>query len=261
MRSFVVAAEVIMTLAAIVAVPCSAQFPGTPTGPRMNIPGTLELVDKPPAATPVEFLMVTIRQLHGGYRFDAQPDHDGNFTLREVPPGRYLLHLSFPCRIRSFVLGSRSLMPDDFELRAGESSPLRIVASLKTAVLSVDISGIPGNHPALFAVLYPADPYLMPPDSGIGNPVSGRETQYRFLTPGRYTLFVADEDFKWALTSPAVRNALEDKATAVQVRDDGETKVTTTYIAPDAVRQAITAANWKNPREMFDKQPGKAKQQ
>jgi hypothetical protein len=32
--------------------------------------------------------MVTIRQLNGGYRFDAQPDHDGKFTLKDVMPGR-----------------------------------------------------------------------------------------------------------------------------------------------------------------------------
>jgi hypothetical protein len=251
----------VAALAAIASVPCSAQFPGTRTGPRISIPGTLGLVDKPPSATPVEFLMVTIQPPNGGYRFDAQPDHDGNFTLKDVPPGRYSLNLPTRCRVQVFALGSKSLIPNDFELQAGESGPLRIVASLKTAVLSVDISGLPDNHPTLFAVLYPADPYLMPPDSGIGNPVSGHETQYRFLTPGNYTLFAADEDFQWALTSPAVRNALKDKATAVQVRDDGETNVTTTYLTPDTVRQAIKAANWTDPREGFGKQPGKVKQQ
>jgi hypothetical protein len=100
----------------------------------------------------------------------------------------------------------------------------------------------------------------MPPESGILNPVSGHQTQFRFLTPGSYMLFVADEDSKWALTSSAVRDALKDKATAVQVRDDGESKITTTYITPDAIRQAITAANWTDPRTMFERQPGKASQ-
>lgn len=251
----------VATLVAIASVPSFAQFPGATTGPRINIPGTLELVDKPPSVTPVEFLMVTIRHLQGRYQIHAQPDHDGKFTLENVPPGRYSLNLPFPGRVQTFTVGSRSLMPDAFEITTGESGQLRIVVSLKTAVLSVDIFGIPENHPNIIAVVYPADPYLMPPDSGILNPVSGHQTQYRFLTPGEYTLFVADEDFKWALTSPAVRNALKDKATAVQVRDDGETRVTTSYMTPDYVRQAITAANWKDPREMFQKQPGKAKQQ
>jgi hypothetical protein len=251
----------VAALALIASGTCFAQFPGAQTGPRINISGTLELVDTPRSFTPVEFLAVTIQPPNGGYRFDAQPDHDGNFTLKNVRPGRYSLHLPFPSRVQTFAIGSKSFMPDGFELEAGEIGPMRIVVSLKTAVLSVGIAGIPDMHPTLFAVVYPADPYLMPPDSGIGNPVSGHQTQYRFLSPGEYTLFVADEDFQWALTSPAVRNALKDKATAVQVRDDSETKVTTTYLTPDAVRQAITAANWKDPREMFEKQPGKAKQQ
>lgn len=257
MKSGVLAVAV---LAAIATVPCFAQPPGTSNDQRINVPGTLELADKPPSVIPVEFLMVTIRQLHGGRRFDAQPDHDGNFTLENVPPGRYSLNLSFPGRVQVFDVGSKSLKPEEFELTAGESGPLRIVVSLKTAVLSVDISGIPDKNPPVVAMVFPADPYLMPPESGIGNPVSGRQTQFRFLTPGNYKLFVADEDFKWALTSSAVRDALKDKATAVQVRDDGETKVTTMYVTPDAVRQAITAAKWEDPRKMFEKPPGKANQ-
>lgn len=246
-------------LIAWLALPSSfAQVPTRPDGKRLGLSGTLVLVDKPIAATPVEYLGVAIQQLHGGLRFDARPDHDGNFTLTNVPPGRYSLNLPFPGRVQMFANGSRSLMPDQFEFKAGESGPLRIVVSLKTSVLSVDVSGISTNTSPVIAVVYPADPYLMPPYSGILNRVSGHQTQFRYLVPGTYTLFVADEDFKWALTSPAVRNALKDKATAVQVRDDGETKVTTTCLTPDTVRQAITGANWKDPREMFEKQPGKA---
>src|ERR1019366_8022877 len=95
LRSWTVAA-----LAAIGTVPSFAQFPGEPTGTRVNIPGTLELVDKPPSVTPVEFLMVTIRQLHGGYRFDAQPDHDGKFTsLRSgLLAGRFMRQLNERCK-------------------------------------------------------------------------------------------------------------------------------------------------------------------
>lgn len=151
-------------LAAIATVPCFWQFPGASTGTRINISGTLELVDKPPSVTPVDFLVVTIRRIDGGYPFHTQPGHDGNFTLKDVPPGRYSLDLSFPCRVQVFALGSKSLKPEEFELTAGESGSLRIIASLKTAVLSVHISGIPENHPTLFAVIYPAGPDLMPPE-------------------------------------------------------------------------------------------------
>jgi hypothetical protein len=248
MKPYVFAVAV---LAAIAVTPCFAQFPGDRNGKGINLPGTLNLVDKPPSVTPVEFLTVTIRQLHGGYRFDAQPNHDGNFTLENVPLGRYSLNLPFPGRIQVLAIGSKSLMPDEFELTAGDSGPLRIVVSLKTSVLSVEISGIPDTHPNVVAMVSPADPYLMPPEAGILNPVSGHQTQFRYLTPGSYTLFVVDAVFKMALTSSAVRDALKNKSTAVQVRDEGETKVTATYVTPDAVRQAITAARWLDPAKLF----------
>lgn len=69
MRPGVLAVAAVATIAIV---PCSGQFPATPTGTRINIPGTLELVDKPPSATPVEFLIATIQPPNGGYRFDAQ---------------------------------------------------------------------------------------------------------------------------------------------------------------------------------------------
>ena len=127
--------------------------------------------------------------------------------------------------------------------------PLQIVVSLKTAVLLVDISGIPDTNPTVVAMVFPSDPYLMPPDSGVLNPVRAHQTEFRYLTPGDYRLFVVDEEFNVAITSPTVRDALKVQATAVQVRDHGETSIRAKYLPPDSIRQAITAANWRDPRK------------
>jgi hypothetical protein len=233
----------VAVLAAIAIVPSFAQLPVNPNDKRINLHGTLELVDKPPAATPVEAYAVVIHELHGGDQFVARPDRDGRFTLANVRPGRYFLVLSFPGRIQVFANGLKSLMPDDFELAAIEGGPLRIVVSLKTSVLSVDVAGIQENHKDkdIVALLSPADPYLTLRESSILNTVSARQTEFRFATPGSYTLFIIDSEFQRVVASSvAVRNALRDKATAVQVRDDGETKATANYVSPDAVKQAIT---------------------
>jgi hypothetical protein len=243
--------------AAIATIPCFAQLPGAQTGPRISIPVTLELVDKPPFAPPVEADAVMIHEVHGGGQIAAVPDRDGNFTLANVRPGRYFLVLSFPFpgRIQVFARGETSLMPDNFELAARESGPLRIVVSLKTSALSVDVTGIPDDRKGIVALLSPADPYLTL-QSSIRHLISRRHTEFPYTPPGIYVLFIVDSGFQMIISSSAaVRHALKDKATAVQVRDDGETKVTTTYLTPDAVRQAITAA-----RETFEKQPGKANQ-
>jgi hypothetical protein len=209
----------------------------------VNLPGTLELVDKPSAATPVGALEVVIHSLHGGVQFRAQPNRDGTFTLENVRLGRYCLDLGFPGRIRSFTSGSKSLMPDDFQLVAGEDGPLRVVVSLKTSDVSVEIAGIPDNHKDIVALLSPADPYLTLRESSFLNRVSGSHTRFRFITPGRYMLFIVDSEFQMVIASSAAgRKALKDKGTSVQVADDGETQIAANYVSPDAVKQAITEA-------------------
>jgi len=226
-------------VAAIAIVPSVAQSEGE----TINIPGTLELVDKPPAAISAEYLNVTIHQLPAGRQYSANLNRDGNFRLNDVPPGRYSLNLGFPGRIRSFESGTKPLKPESFDVTAEETGPLRIVVSLKTSVLSVEVMGLPVNRENVIALLSPADNYLTIRDSSILNPVAGNGTQFRFVPPGRYTLAVVDSDFRMALAGSAVvRDALGDKITAVEVREDGETKVTADYISPDAVKQAISEA-------------------
>jgi hypothetical protein len=200
-------------------------------------------VDKPPAATPVEAYAVAIHELHGSDQFTAGPDRDGKFKLANVRPGRYFLVLSFSGRIQILASESKSLMPDNFEVTAGENGPLRIVVSLKTSVLSVDVTGIPDGHKDSVALLSPADPYLTLRESGILNPVSTHRTEFRYATPGSYTLFIVTSEFQMVIaSSAAVRRALKDNGTFVQVPSDGETKITTNYVSPDALKQAITEA-------------------
>jgi hypothetical protein len=220
-----------------------AQHPEDRNGSGVNVPGTLELVEKPPAATPVEALRVAVHELHGAHQFSALPDPDGKFVLANVRPGRYFLVLSFPGRIRVFASGPISLMPDDFTVTAGENVPLRIVVSLKSSVLSVDAVGVPDNNRHIVALLSPADPYLTLRESSVINAVSGRHTQFAFTPPGTYRLFIVDSEFQKALAfSAAVRNALKDKATLVEVPDHGEMKITASYLTPDIVKQAIAQA-------------------
>jgi hypothetical protein len=210
---------------------------------RVNLTGTLELIDKPPEPTPVEALEVVIHSVQGADQFRAQPNRDGAFTLENVHPGRYFLNLGFPGRLRFFGNGSRILRPDDFELMPGESGPLRIVVSWTLVDLSVDVTGIPDNQRNVVAVLSPADPYLTLRTSSFLYPVSGHHTQFRSISPGSYMIFIVDSEFQRVVaSSAAVREALKHQAAAVQVRDEGETNSSAIYLTPDVVRKAITQA-------------------
>ena len=233
----------ILALAVTAVAPTLAQTPNDRSGGVINLPGTLELVDKPPEATPVEAFGVAIYGLQDKRRYSASTDRNGNFTLEDLPPGRYSLSLSFPGRIQVFTCASRSILPDDFELREGERGPLRIVVSLKTADVAVEITGIPEDRKEMVALLSPADPYLTLRESSMMNKVFGNRTRFRFIVPGRYTLLVMDSEFQSAIAfSAAVREALKKKATVVQVPDGGETSVEAVYVPASEVERAIREA-------------------
>ena len=88
------------------------------TPPTFELLGYLELVDRPPEATPVEAMMVSLHPLVLDYDVQARPDRDGKFVLKNVKPGRYSLTLPFPGRIRMFAIGSKELarwVPIGFE--------------------------------------------------------------------------------------------------------------------------------------------------
>src|SRR5512146_1572161 len=91
----------------------------------IDIPGKLEIVDPPPAATPVNMLSVSLFS-PGKFELWADPDENGNLMFKNVLPGRYSLNLHFPSRIVSFSRDSAPLNPQNFEVEVGQSGELLI---------------------------------------------------------------------------------------------------------------------------------------
>lgn len=213
------------------------------TVPNVDLPGILELVDKPPAATPVEAVSIAVRSLDRGELVRAQPDRNGNFILKGLSQGRYALEVPMPGRVRTFTNGSKALNPAGFELKQGENGPLRIVVSLKTSEVSVKVRGLPSHGGPIVALLSPADSYLTLRDSSILNTMSAQHTQFRYVPPGEYRLFVVDSQFANKLASNVrLRDALKHKAALVKVRENRESKITANYLTAEEVQQAIRKA-------------------
>jgi hypothetical protein len=211
------------------------------THSTFDLRGRLELVDRPPEATPVEAMLVSLHPLGRGYDIQAQPDRDGRFVLKNVSPERYSLTLPFPGRIRIFANGSRELAPDGFELSSSDGGPLRIVVSLKTSILSVKVRGLPNESGSVIVLLAPADPYLTLRESCISNALTEPQTTIRFVPPGKYRLFIADSQFQSdiAAYAPRFRDFLKDHSTQVEVSEEGETKATATYVDGETIKQAV----------------------
>jgi hypothetical protein len=206
--------------------------------------GTLELVDLPPQATPVEAMLVTLHPIEPGYEIHAQPDRDGKFVLKNVTSERYSLTLPFPGRIRTLTNGSKELAPDGFELSSTDRGPLRVVVSLKTSTLAVNARGMPNASGRVFVVLAPSDPYLTLRLSCISNALTGMQTIFRFIPPGKYRLFVADERFlsDIAAFAPRFPDFLIDHSTPVEVSEEGEANATATYVDGETIKQAVQKA-------------------
>jgi hypothetical protein len=212
--------------------------------PIFDVSGILQIRDAPPEATPIESLgPVRLQSLEHLSVLDAPPDRSGNFVLKNVRPGRYLI-LPFPGRIRSFTSGTRNLAPDGFDLSASDVHPLRIVVSMKTATLSVQTNTLPNGQTNIVVLLAPADSYLTLHESCLSNRLTDSQIKFLFLTPGKYRIFVVDSQMESdvAAYAPRFPDFLKDSATPVEVSEEGETTASAAYLDSDIVKEAIRRA-------------------
>jgi hypothetical protein len=214
------------------------------TGSVFDLQGVVELVDRPPAATPVEAVSFCLHPLESGFDIWAQPDRDGRFTLEIVRPGRYSLTYPMPGRIQTFADGPIELAPEGFELSAGSAGPLRLVVSLKSADVSVKVRAIPNGHRDVTALLAAADTHLTLRESCYSNRLSGPQTTFRFVPPGKYRIFVIDAEIesRVAAYAPRFLDFLKNEATSLEVSETGQTEATATYLDGEAVKEAIRQA-------------------
>lgn len=224
----------------VVLMPCLLASTQAAT-PRFDLPGNLKLVDLPPAATPVQEVLVTLNSTDGGFPVQAQPGRNGNFVLKNLRPGRYTLNLPIPGRIVTFARGGKNLSPDGFRLVTGGGPPLRIVVSLKTSDLFVKVQGLPAEGSDATALLAPADPYLTLRVSCYSLALNGAETVFRHLPPGRYRVFIVNSRFqsKVAAYAPRFPDFLKNRATPVEVLSEGEAEATAEYIEGNTIQKAI----------------------
>jgi hypothetical protein len=215
------------------------------TLPTFNLSGSLELVDMPPTATPVEEMMVGLHSLRLDSEIQARPGRDGKFVLKNVKPGRYSLTLPFPGRIRTFAIGAEELAPDGFELKSSNVGFLRIIVSEKTSEVSVKVSGLVGRYTGAVALLSPSDPYLTLRESCISNALTEPRTTFMFVPLGKYRIFIVDEKFQndVAAYGPRFPEFLKDQTTVVEASEEGVTEVTATYIDGRTIERAIHEAS------------------
>jgi hypothetical protein len=215
------------------------------TDSAFNVQGLLKLVDRPASAIPIEALTFHIHPLRGGgVDVEARPDRDGEFTLNNVRPGRYSLTFPMPGRIESFAIRSNELAPDGFELTSGQTGPLVLVISMKSTEVSVTVQSFPEGRSDIVALLAPADNHLTLRESCSLNQISGPQTTFRFVPPGRYRIFIFNAEFQQdvAAYAPRFPDFLKNQATSIEAPGSGRTEVTTTYLDGETIKEAVRLA-------------------
>jgi hypothetical protein len=208
------------------------------TVPTINLKGSLQILDATADTTPVSALSVALYSPSTFAMYRAQPDQSGSFELTGVRPGQYRLEMGMPSRVRTFTVSGREISPAAFELMTEEEGPLRIVLSVRTGALTVDLQGVDDRTRKLVALLAPDDEFLTL-HAQITSPVSSGSANFPFTPPGKYLLFIADAEFSNELgTVMKLRESLKERATRVQVVADVSTRVTGSYIDRVAVEQA-----------------------
>ena len=217
---------------------------GGQTGSVFDLQGVVKLVDRPPAATPVEAVSFSLHPLASGFDIRAQPDREGRFILKKVRPGRYSLTYPMPGRIQTFADGPNELAPEGFELSAGSAGPLRLVVSLKSADVSVRVGGISSGNSDVSVLLAPADTHLTLRESCYSTRLSGLRTAFHFVPQGKYRIFVIDAEFesRVAAYAPRFPDFLKNEATSLEVAGSGQTEATATYLHGETVKSAIREA-------------------
>jgi hypothetical protein len=227
---------------------------GGQTESVFDLQGILELVDRPPAATPVEALSFRLHPLGGGFDIEAQPDRDGRFILHKVRQGRYSLTFPMPGRIQTFAVGPIELAPEGFELSPGGAGPLLLVVSMKSADLSVKVRAFPRGHSDVAVLLAPADTHLTLRETCDSNRLSGPRTRFTFVPPGRYRILIVDEEFqsRVAAYAPRFPDFLKNEATSVEVSATCPTEATANYLDGETIKKAIR----QSCREILQVWPG-----
>jgi hypothetical protein len=209
-----------------------------------DVTGVLQLVDKPPDATPVEALSFRIHPLAGGFDIAAHPDKDGRFVLKDVHRGRYSLSFPMPGRLQVLALGQESLAPGNFQLTSQNSAALSIVVSMKSATVIVRVQGLERYLRDAVALLVPAEDHLTLSETCYSLALTAPQAVFQFVPPGKYRVLIINAKYSndVAAYAPRCPDFLADESVAIEASSSKDASATASYVPDETVADAIRLA-------------------
>ena len=231
--------------------------PGTLRG-QVRVEGT------PPAGSQAfNFANVSVRLQPGedggmfGSGSYASAKADGTFTLENVTPGKYRVHVSNPpaAYLRSVRFGQEEVSDRELDLSQSASGDLEVVLRYGPAEVDGTLqtqnasnSGTPTAtaQPAM-AVLMPADS-TDPTDWRFANANQNGTFIAKQLRPGRYRIYAFEQANMGELQNPEVLKALESKGTEVELKENDRKQIQLTPISTDELQQIFARLGIESPQ-------------
>jgi hypothetical protein len=209
-----------------------------------DVAGVLTFIDQPPEATPVDAVSFRVHPLAGGFDIEAQPNREGAFVLKGVHAGRYSLTFPMPGRLEVFAVAGKESAPEDFELTSRHPRAISIVVSMKSATVAVRVLAAPSGESNVIALLVPADDHLTLRESCYSNQLSGPQTSFPFVPPGKYRVLAFNTKYLQVVAGLAPRfpEFLKNEAVIVEANSAVEVSATPLNVTDKRLEEAIRLA-------------------
>jgi len=179
----------------------------------------------------------------GANRYMSQPradiNKDGTFTLPGVVSGHWRLTVNAFGYVKSLSLAGQQVSPHDFQIAPGATGPLQVLVGMKTADISVTVTGLSEGGQAS-VLIFPED--LDRLGAGLERvAMGGSQLQgIRGLSPGRYRLLATDAPNPWMLQQrPDLLKAIESSTQAIDVPEGGHVSATVELVSREELLRLV----------------------
>jgi hypothetical protein len=221
--------------------------------PALDIAGVFRIEGQPEAARGLQIALARFGR--NNENISARPDPDGHFTLKQVPPGEWVMNVTnmpIGAFLKSGTFGQQDVRFSRFSIEAGTTATLNVSVSTRSAKLegqidSGGVDGSTGDGSTLDAkragiVLAPTGKFHELARFYYGA-TSDDEGKFHLenLAPGTYRIFALEKTAPATFRNPDAIDQLKDVGEDVELTEGGTAQAHPKLIPAAHVREAVPA--------------------
>jgi hypothetical protein len=219
-----------------------------------HVPGDIALALAPPldlkgklriegnAGPPASSFDIRLTRRGLGPRISANAAADGTFTLKQVPPGEWLLAVN-PLPAGAFLkvarLGDQDIRFARMDIRPGSEDPLSIVVSMNTAQIHGQVDAGSGDSKRAGILLAPTGQYSTL--TRFYYDVAGDTGKFELkdIAPGKYKIFALEKLAPGEFKTPEAASQLDPLGQEIELAEGASLEVHPKLIPVERAREAL----------------------